>query len=249
MFTTEQIVISIAWLCGGFISGVSGIGGAMFAVPIAATFIPMHEVIALSCILNVAMDTGICVMQCRFCRLRAIIPMLAGTIPGSIAGLYILKFMPGNVLQGGVGLLLLFYVWWQHASRKTKPHGESAPVGAAAGFAAGVLGTAISFDGPPVGAYGLYAGWPSRVFLGTISVFFVIRGALTCVLQGSAGFYTPTIINYALYGIPATFLGTLLAYPVTKHIPQAVFRRVLKFVIAVAGAICLVRAFLPSTLA
>lgn len=241
MFDLEHAVVFTAWLCGGFISGVSGIGGAMFAVPIAAMFIPMHQVIVLSCILNVAMDAGICLMQFRFCRLRAILPMLAGSVPGSVAGLYILKFMSGAVLQGGVGLLLLFYVWWQVASRKTAPRGESVPVGASAGFAAGLLGTAISFDGPPVGAYGLYAGWSPRVFLGTLSVFFVIRGLLTCILQGATGFYTPEVVSYALVGVPATLLGSLVAFPFTKRIPQGVFRRVLMVIIAVAGVVCLVR--------
>lgn len=244
MFDLEHIIVFSAWLCGGFISGVSGIGGAMFAVPIAAAFIPMHEVIVLSCILNLAMDAGICVMQYRFCRVTAVLPMLAGAIPGSFAGLYILKFVSGDVLQGGVGLLLFFYVWWQYASRKTKPRGESWPVGASAGLAAGLLGTAISFDGPPVGAYGLYAGWQPRVFLGTMSVFFVLRSTLTCTLQGMAGLYTPSVLSYAMVGVPATFLGALLAYPLTKRIPQLVFRRVLMVIIAVAGASCLLRSLL-----
>ena len=50
------MVVVCAWFTGGFISGVSGIGGAMFAVPIAAMFIPIQQVIVLSCILNLAMD-------------------------------------------------------------------------------------------------------------------------------------------------------------------------------------------------
>lgn len=242
MIDPGHAVVFGAWLCGGFISGLSGIGGAMFAVPIAAAFIPMHEVIALSCILNLAMDAGICIMQFRFCRIAAILPMLAGTIPGSFAGLYILQLVSGDVLQGGVGLLLLFFVWWRYASRNASAHGESWPMGAAAGFAAGLLGTAISFDGPPAGAYGLYAGWPPRVFLGMVSVFFVIRGVLTCVLQGAAGFYTPPVLSYAMVGAPATFLGALLAFPLTKRVPQDIFQRVLMAVIAAAGAVCLARA-------
>ena len=87
-------------------------------------------------------------------------------------------------------------------------------------------------------------GWEPRVFLGTLGVFFVIRGSLTVILQATAGFYTPEVLGYALYGAPGVILGTLLAFPVAKRIPQETFRKVLLVIIGVAGAVCLVRAFL-----
>lgn len=66
-----SVIVFIAWLLGGFVSGLTGIGGAMLAVPLAAMFIPMHDVILLSCILNLAMDgtlTCIYLRHCRFLR-------------------------------------------------------------------------------------------------------------------------------------------------------------------------------------
>lgn len=161
------------------------------------------------------------------------------------AGLYILQICSGAVLQGAVGLLLLYYVYWQMTYRAAQgPVSHPQMLGAAAGFGAGLLGTAISFDGPPIGAYGLCMGWEPRVFLGTLGVFFVIRGSLTVILQATAGFYTPEVLGYALYGAPGVILGTLLAFPVAKRIPQETFRKVLLVIIGVAGAVCLVRAFL-----
>ena len=51
-----SLFVFICWFAGGFVSGVTGIGGAMVAVPAAALILPMHVVIPLSCILNAAMD-------------------------------------------------------------------------------------------------------------------------------------------------------------------------------------------------
>ena len=96
--------------------------------------------------------------------------------------------------------------------------------------------------GPPVGAYGLCMGWEPRVLLGTLGVFFVLRATVTLVLQGMAGFYTPTVLTCAMYGAPGIILGTCIAFPVVKHISQQAFRKVLLCVIAVAGLVCLVRA-------
>lgn len=233
-----------AWLVGGFVSGVSGIGGAMVAFPLLALFIPVHQLIPLTCVLNVVMDGCLAAMHCRHCRGSALWPMLAGSIPGSFAGLYILQICSGAVLQGAVGLLLIYYVYWQKTFRVQGVMRHPRLLGASAGFGAGLLGTAISFDGPPIGAYGLYMGWEPRVFLGTLGVFFVIRGTFTVILQAWAGFYTPEVLGYALFGAPGVILGTLLAFPVARRIPQKAFQQVLLIIIGVAGLVCLVRAFL-----
>lgn len=235
------IAFALIWLLGGFVSGLSGIGGAMVAVPLAAIFVPMHELIPLSCLLNVVMDGCIALLHYKHCRVKALLPMLVGSLPGAFAGLYILQTLSGSMLQAAVGILLLFYVYWNSRQTVTVARGESWLVGGTAGFGAGLLGTAISFDGPPIGAYGLYAGWSPRVFLGTLGVFFVLRGSMTCVLQASAGFYTPMVLEYAMWGAPAVMLGTFLAFPVVTRINVDMFRRVLTCVIGIAGVVCLVR--------
>ena len=187
-----DLFVFFAWILGGFVSGVSGIGGAMVAFPLLALVIPVHQLIALTCIINVVMDGCLAGMHFRHCRLSSLWPMLAGSVPGSFAGLYILQICSGAVLQGAVGLLLLYYVYWQMTYRAAQgPVSHPRMLGAAAGFGAGLLGTAISFDGPPIGAYGLCMGWEPRVFLGTLGVFFVIRGSLTVILQATAGFSIP----------------------------------------------------------
>lgn len=244
MFDSLSLLVFACWFVGGFVSGLTGIGGAMVAVPAAAFFLPMHEVIPLSCILNTAMDGCIACLHFRHCRVRALWPLLLGALPGSFAGLFILQALSGAVLQGAVGLLLLFYVYWQHIAHSGTARRDSWLAGGAAGFGAGLLGTAISFDGPPAGAYALYMGWQPRVVLGTLGVFFVIRSLFTCLLQANAGLYTPAVIEYALYGIPACILGTICAFPVVKRIRLELFHKALLFVIAIAGIVCIGRAFL-----
>ena len=108
-----DLFVFFAWILGGFVSGVSGIGGAMVAFPLLALVIPVHQLIALTCIINVVMDGCLAGMHFRHCRLSSLWPMLAGSVPGSFAGLYILQICSGAVLQGIVGILLLFFVYWQ----------------------------------------------------------------------------------------------------------------------------------------
>ena len=236
---TTSLIVFLCWFAGGFVSGLTGIGGAMVAVPAAALVLPMHVVIPLSCILNAAMDGSLAFMHFRHCRVKALWPLLLGALPGSFAGLYILQMVSDAVLQGAVGVLLVVYVLWQRVAKAGSKKEDSWILGGTAGFGAGLLGTAISFDGPPAGAYALYHGWSPREVLGTLGVFFLVRSLFTCLLQAQAGFYTPQVIGYAMYGIPACMLGAVCAFPVVKRIRVELFRRALMAVIVVAGLVCL----------
>ena len=89
----------------------------------------------------------------------------------------------------------------------------------------------------------LYQGWEPREVLGTLGIFFLIRSLFTCLLQAKAGFYTPEVIRYAMYGIPACVAGALCAFPVVRRIRVDLFRRALMLVIAAAGLVCLWQAF------
>ena len=236
---STSLIVFLCWFAGGFVSGLTGIGGAMVAVPAAALILPMHAAIPLSCILNAAMDGSLAFMHFRHCRTGAVWPLLLGAVPGSFSGLKILLVCSDAVLQGSVGVLLIVYVLWQRTARAGSRKKESWLLGGTAGFGAGLLGTAISFDGPPAGAYALYRGWGPREVLGSLGIFFFVRSLFTCVLQAQAGFYTPQVLGYAAWGMPACILGALCAFPVVKHIRVDLFRRALMAVIALAGLVCL----------
>ena len=227
-------VVFVAWLMGGFVSGLVGVGGAMLAVPVAAQFLSMHDVILISCILNVAMDLGLVVLHLRYCKLSAVWPMWLGALPGSWAGVYLLIYIPDQALRLFVGISLLIFIYWQRLLSVPK-HGQSPVLACLAGFVSGILGSSISFDGPPVAAYALYVGWKPREVLGTLGVFFIVRGLMTVVLQWQAGLYGEVVLNCALPAIPATHLGTLVAFPLAKRMRMATFARILPAILTLAA--------------
>ena len=101
-----DIFVFVCWFAGGFVSGVSGIGGTMFAFPFLALAIPMHALIPLSCLVCFFKDACMIAMHVRFCRFDAMPWLLLGAVPGSFAGVYLLQICSGAVLQGIVGRLI-----------------------------------------------------------------------------------------------------------------------------------------------
>ena len=237
-----HIVVFLSWILGGFISGATGIGGAMVAFPIAAMLIPMHTLIPLACVLNVAMDIGIVCLYGRYCSRKELWPMLLGTIPGSVLGLYILQIVSGSTLLGSVGIVLLLYIVWQCTAKPGAQHAPNHMLGALGGFFSGVLGSSVSFDGPPVGMYALYRGWSPHQALGTLGVYFTLRGTFACCLLAHAGMLGDEVVSLACYGVPGVAIGIILAIPVASRLNAELFRRVLLAIIACAGVICLWRA-------
>ena len=81
-----DIFVFVCWFAGGFVSGVSGIGGTMFAFPFLALAIPMHALIPLSCLVCFFKDACMIAMHVRFCRFDAMPWLLLGAVPGSWTG-------------------------------------------------------------------------------------------------------------------------------------------------------------------
>ena len=139
---TVTLAVFLSWLCGGFVAGVTSMGAALFAVPITAFFLPMQDAVLLSCLSLPFMMIAIVGLNVRACRLKSILPLLAGTVPGSVAGLWILEALPARTLRICVGLILVLFPVW-HAAARIKPRGENWRAALAAGFLSGVLGTPL----------------------------------------------------------------------------------------------------------
>lgn len=234
--------VFLAWLIGGFINGVSGMGAALIAVPLVALFVPTQELIPSSCLIITAMYTHMSYTFHRDCRMDSLKKLLLGSIPGSFVGLNILLYISSSILQLCTGLVMLAFVLLNLCKRENNvQRTETYPAGLIAGFASGVLNTSISFGGPPLGAYALYSGWTQKECMGTMSVFSFFAFIVACIAHASAGLYTSEVFIWALWGIPGAILGLLCAVPATKHINQVTFKRILLFIIACSGLNCFIR--------
>ncbi len=240
----HYVIFFLAWFAAGFVNGVSGMGAAMVAVPIVASFMPSAVLTPTACIIVTGVSIHMAWNFRKGCRLSSLKTLLIGAIPGSLAGLAILLFIPTRFIQLLTGTVMLLFVLWQCIRKEnTVKRPEHVGKGLFAGFSSGVLNTSIAFGNPPIGVYALHLGWSQMETVGTVNIFSVLAYLVACAVQASAGLYSQDVLMWAALGLPASMLGIVCAMPVARRISLVVFKRILLIVIAAGGFACIWRGF------
>ena len=238
-------VVFCAWFAGGFVNGISGMGAALVAIPIVLLQLPFLDAIVISGVPASVLSLSQGWLYRRTSHLQAIPPMLMGCIPGGLAGILILRFISGSVLEFSMGLGLTCYILWLFLHRAgLVAHGDSWRKGCLAGFFSGVIGVPTGLCGVPVGIYAVYAGWKKSAILGTLCLYATAICLFTNVLHGLSGYYTPWRLEIAVYGVLGSIVGLWLSVPVCKRISAHLFQKLLLMVIGAAGISCMTRGLL-----
>lgn len=238
----DIILCFIAWFLAGLVNGIGGMGAAMVALPFMSFIMTPQQFVPVSCIIVIIVSANMAWNFRDSLRFGSIKALFIGTVPGSVAGLILLKYIPSKVLQFIIGVVLILFVLWQGFFTKKKGNNkETLAKGITAGFGAGVMNTSISFGNPPIGIYALHLGWGHREAVGTMNLFSTGAYMISCAMQAFGGLYTSDILFYAAIGIPSAMLGILCSLPLVKRIDKEFFRKILLCVIAVSGIVSIFR--------
>lgn len=240
-----EAIFCIVWLLAGFITGVSGLGAAMFAVPFISVFIDPHTLIPVSTCLVVVLCFEVGYIYRRDLLFTELKNMTIGSLPGLLLGTYILLIIPTAVLLLCIGIVMVCFVLWQFLHKMPAKAGQMAAGKAlAAGFISGLLSTSVSFGGPPCAVYALHGHWTQKQTLATINVFVSLSSLLGVGTYLFTGLIDKEVLYWTLLGTPAVSLGILLSVPVIRFIDIRLFRKILLIIIGFGGLSCIVKSFL-----
>ena len=234
----ELIYFGLIWFLAGFINGISGMGLALVAVPLLSLFMDIQIVIPLACLLVPLASMMMTWSFRKHCNVKSCIPFIISSIPGAILGTLLLSYVPTLYLQIAMSLFLIFYVLWSLGYKKSNEEPqENKAIALICGFFSGLSGSSISFAGPPVVIYAIYARWNAKKVLATLGFTLFFISLIAVFTQAAAGLYTKELIPYILIAIPTAAVGILIALPVVKYISQENFRRLLLVIIGISGII------------
>lgn len=243
MTATYIICIASAWLLGGFVHGVTSIGGSMIAMPVMTYLVEPKAAILIACMTGVVIPLALAFLYRRHILVREVFWLSLGCIPGIPAGTHMLTTLSGPVLLLAVSGMLIFFVLWQALSRKVR---ASLPYHAALAFGTGVAGSFLTactgLGGPVMAVYAAFRGWEKEKALASTSMYFNCINVGMISLQWKAGLYTPDILSTVAISLPCALIGVFVSMPVIRYIDQQTFRKILLVMIFVSALVMGMRA-------
>lgn len=229
------MVLGLVAVMGAFVQAVVGLGMGLVAAPIVGLLAP-SLVPALPLWLSLLIAGLMLAGERAHIDWRALAWALPARVPGTLVGAWlVLQFTEDQI---GIALALMTLLAVGVAVRAAR-----IPVNPrtllAAGFGAGVTGTATSIGGPAIAL--LFQREPPAVMRSTLSVFFFVGVLLSLTGLGVSGSLTSESWQVALVLAPGVVVGMLVGRAVRDRIHRDAFRAGVLLVCTASAVILLVR--------
>lgn len=183
MTTGLFLLILLLVLIGAMAQRIAGLGFALLIAPFLVLLLGPREGVILVNICGVVSSALIMSRVWKDIDWRMfawlVIPSVLGSVPGSLAAVYV-PTAPLAVIVGGIVLIALTVSLVLQRSSVVLTGNTSKAV---AGFSSGLTNAMAGVGGPAVSIYALLARWPQRPFAATIQPFFVVIGLVTLAVK------------------------------------------------------------------
>ncbi len=233
--TQVLIVLGLAAVLGAFVQAVVGLGMGLVAAPVVGLAAP-SLVPALPLWLALLISGLMLAGERAHIDWQALAWALPARVPGTLVGAWlVLQFTEEQI---GIALALMTLLAVGVAVRAAH-----IPVNPrtllAAGFGAGVTGTATSIGGPAIAL--LFQREPPAVMRSTLSVFFFVGVLLSLTGLGLSGSISAQSWQVALVLAPGVVVGMLVGRAVRDRIHRDAFRAGVLVVCTASALALLVR--------
>lgn len=241
--TSVLAVIAAAFLVGGIVKGLSGIGMPLVALPILSFAVNVPTAVALT-MGPILITNGYQALSGR--RLLAVVrrfwPMqltLAATLVVSTSLLTridnnILLIVTGAILSGSVLAMICAGDW-------TIPQGLERPIGVVVGLLAGAIGGVSSLFGIPIIIYMTSLGLERADFLASISVIYFFATIPYVASLLAIGAVPPALMLVSALAVIPAMIGMTMAGHFAQRLDEARFRRLLNWMLIALGLIMIAR--------
>jgi uncharacterized membrane protein YfcA len=213
-----------------------GFGDALIAMPLLTILVGAHTATPLIALVATTISIGILINHWKEVEFLAAIPLILSSLAGIPVGLFYLKTVPDTIINIVLAAVIFFYALYNLVSPglwMLKNNRLALPVG----FIAGILGGAYNTNGPPVIIYGAMRRWKVENFRATLQGYFLFSGGSIMVAHGLAGLWTPVVLHYYLYTLPAVLLAIYLGGVLHKRIPREKFLPLVNILLILISAL------------
>lgn len=238
------LLVACIVMTGAFIQSTTGFGFAFFSLPLCSLIIEFPVAVVMLVLLAQVLNTMVLIQhKWRADWKRSVLPLTLFSLPGIPLGVWLLTWLDVRILQGTLGLILVFfslYQWFMHPLPRVIGTGWKA----VAGFIGGVLGGALNSAGPPILVYVSLQPWDKELVKCTIIGFFFTTGLGIIATQAYQGLITSEVQRLALWCLPALATGTIGGRMMFKRLGEGGYRQVFMGLLFALGVMMLVKSIL-----
>lgn len=223
-------------LGSAIVRGYSGFGFSLLTISALSLVFPPVEVIASIFLLEIAASLHLLPGIWRDVQWRSVGLLLAGTLIGTPAGVYVLARVPEAHMRLALAAFVVVTaaLLWRGFALKNAPR---TPATLATGIAGGLLNGAFGIGGPPIILF--YFSSPAGAIAGRASLiaFFLGMDAIGLGTQLWNGLITLDHVWHAALFLPALLIGISIGARSFRGSDPEVFRKRVLILIAVIGVL------------
>ena len=238
--TTYVFLLAVTFLAG-LIQGLSGFGSVLLSLPVLILFLDVKTAIPLVALIALALNVQLLIQLRQHLEWRRVYPLLAGTLLGVPAGVFLLKHLDTNLIQIVLGAVLIGYALHGLTFRGSI-RGIRERWAYLYGFLAGCLGGALSASGPPVIIYTSLQPWSKDQTKVTLQGYFLVSGLIVVSFQAANGLTTWTVMKLFVLSLPAVVTGTLAGSHFYGILREDNYRRMILIFLGCLGVFTVYRA-------
>jgi uncharacterized membrane protein YfcA len=239
----QLLAIWAGLLFAAVLRSFTGFGFALAAVPVLSLFLVPVEAVVLTASLTILGNTLSLPSYRGDYAPRALLPLLALSLPGTALGVSFLKGLSAADFQLWIGpgvllacLLLSVY--------RPAPRAPRAWQGAAVGFVSGLLNGAFAIPGPPVVIYAMATEHEPRRSRALLMYFFLFSAFIALGNFALAGYLSLRLLWLFLMAAPMMLLGDVLGTALFRRYGSRFYRRLALLTLYAVGAAITARALL-----
>lgn len=243
------LVLLAGAVVAGFVQGLSGFAFGLTATSIWVWWLPPQLIAVMSVFGALTGQIIAALTSRRAAGWARLVPLLAGALAGMPIGLWLLPRLDADLFRLGVGLLLALWcplMLVSHRLPSVRAGGRATD--ALAGMAGGITGAVGGFTGPLPTLWATLRGWPKEELRSVIQNFNLVTLAVIFASYLATGVVTRAMWPAFAAVAPALLLPVLLGARLYSGISPEAFRRVVLSLLALSGAVMLLRA-VPAVLA
>jgi uncharacterized membrane protein YfcA len=242
---TETLLLGVGGLLAAMVSGATGFGFSLVATALWSHLLDQRLVTVLAISYMLLLNVGYLPFFWRQIPWRRLAPFAAGGVLGVPIGAWTLNVVPGTQLRPVIGGVLLLYGVVMLRRATPAAITLSPRVGlwsdGAVGLVGGFLGGLAGLSGFIPTIWCALRGADKTSNRALVQAYILLTGVLGLVWIGGISGIDDQTQSRLLFGLPFVVVGGVLGMLVFRRLDTARFNRLVLWLLAVCGAILVVR--------